>query len=168
MTRVSIRLADSTDLDAIARVHAASVRSMCAASYRRDELERWIHTGPGLYERLLASSTVYVATLSQEVVGFAAVSIARREVRALYIDPAFAGRGLGARLLRRLELVARALGLRELRLAATLNAIRFYERCGWTRDPRAPAGSKVRCVPMRKRLQGPRALEIYALSNLSG
>lgn len=154
MTRVSIRLAGSTDLAAIARVHAASVRALCSAAYRDEQLETWVHAGPGLYRRLLGSATVYVATVSRAVVGFAAVSAARREVRALYVDPAFVGLGLGARLLLRVEQVARALGLREIRLAATLNAVHFYERCGWSRDARAPVRADSLCLPMRKRLGG--------------
>lgn len=149
----SIRLARTSDLAAIASVHAASVRELCAAHYSPQAIEQWLAPSPGLYARMLRSSTVYVAERSREVVGFAAIRLATREVRAVYVSPDAAGCGLGQRLLTRLERVARALGIRELRLVATLNAVGFYERLGWRRDPRPPpARPPQRCVAMRKRL----------------
>lgn len=149
----SIRLARPSDLAAIASVHAASVRGLCAAHYPPQAIEQWLAPSPGLYVRMLRSSTVYVAERSREVVGFAAVRLATREVRAVYVRPGAAGRGLGQRLLARLERVARAVGIRELRLVATLNAVGFYERLGWRRDARpSPSPSPQRCVAMRKRL----------------
>lgn len=149
----SIRLAKACDLASIARVHAASVRGLCARDYSRPEIEQWLAPNPGLYGRLLRSSTVFVAERAGQVLAFAAVRLATREVRAMYVAPAAAGQGLGVRLMQRVERVARAFGLRELRLAATLNAVEFYERLGWRRDRRAaacPRGS--RCVAMRRRL----------------
>lgn len=154
MERVSIRLANAGDLAAMARVHLASVRVLCSGHYGREEIERWTTVDPGLYARLLRSATVYVAARSGVVVGFAALSVARREIRAVYVDPAAAGGGVGGRLLTRLERLARALGVRELHLAATLNAVAFYERHGWALDEAHPALANHRCVPMYKRLAG--------------
>lgn len=149
----SIRLARTSDIPAIARVHAASVRGLCARHYRREDIDQWLAPGPGLYARMLKSATVFVAERAGEVVGFAAVRLATREVRALYVTPGAAGGGLGQRLLLRLERVARALGIRELRLSATLNAVGFYERLGWRREPEeAGTVRRRRCVAMRKRL----------------
>lgn len=149
----SIRLARSSDLAAIATVHAASVRTLCAGHYPPQTIDQWLAPSPGLYVRMLRSSTVYVAERTGEVVAFAAVRLATREVRAMYVSPGATGGGLGQRLMLRLERVARAVGIGELHLAATLNAVGFYERLGWRCDarkasPRAP----LRCVAMRKRL----------------
>jgi putative acetyltransferase len=149
----SIRLARASDVAAIATVHAASVRGLCARHYRRREIEQWLAPNPGLYARMLRTSTVFVAEASGQVVGFAAVRLASREVRALYIVPGAAGGGLGLRLMLRIERMARAYGLRELHLSATLNAVAFYERLGWRRDPHDDTASpERRCVSMRKRL----------------
>lgn len=152
MERVSIRLAKTGDLAALARVHQTSVRSLCGGHYERREIEQWTAVDPGLYARLLRESTVFVATRAGAIVGFASVSIARREVRAIYVAPASAGGGVGGRLLQRVERLARALGVRELHLVATLNAVSFYERHGWTIDEAYPRPSSYRCVPMCKRI----------------
>lgn len=156
VVRTSIRLARPTDLGAIARVHEASVRELCRGHYEPREIAEWLAPNPGMFVRLLRQATVYVATRGGAVVGFAAVAVARREIRAVYVDPGAAGGGLGVRLLQRAERVARALGVRELRLAATLNAVGFYERCGWIRDEAGAIPRSRRCVPMRKRLGGGR------------
>ena len=149
----SIRLARPADLAAIATVHAASVRALCAGHYPPQAIEQWLAPSPGLYDRLLRSSTVYVAERAGRVLAFAAVRLATREVRAMYVSPGATGDGLGLRLMLRLERVARALGIAELRLSATLNAVGFYERLGWRRDPvRADKRPAQRCVAMRKRL----------------
>nr|WP_263429321.1 GNAT family N-acetyltransferase [Nannocystis pusilla] len=134
-------------------VHAASVRALCAGHYSPQTIEQWLAPSPGLYDRMLRSSTVYVAERAGRVVAFAAVRLATREVRAMYVSPGVTGGGLGLRLMRRVERVARAVGIAELRLAATLNAVGFYERLGWRRDS-ARGGKRPaqRCVPMRKRL----------------
>jgi putative acetyltransferase len=150
----SIRLARASDLVPIAEVHVASIRGLCARHYPRTVIEQWLSPGPGLYERLLRSSTVFVAERAGEVVGFAAVRLATHEVRAVYVMPGAAGGGLGLRLMQRLERIARAVGLRELRLAATLNAVPFYEHLGWRRHGDEDlVRSGGRCVPMRKRLR---------------
>jgi GNAT superfamily N-acetyltransferase len=150
----SIRLARPADLAAIATVHAASVRALCAGHYSPQAIEQWLAPSPGLYDRMLRSSTVYVAERAGQVVAFAAVRLATREVRAMYVSPGATGGGLGLRLMQRLERVARAFGAAELRLSATLNAVGFYERLGWRRDAR-DTGTRPpqRCVAMRKRLR---------------
>ena len=154
MQRVSLRLGRDGDLAAMARVHQASVRGLCKDHYEPHEIERWTAVDPGLYARLLRHSTVFIATRGRVVVGFAAVSIARREVRAVYVAPSAAGGGVGGRLLQRIERLARALGVRTLHLAATLNAVSFYERLGWTLDEACPTPANYRCVAMCKRISG--------------
>lgn len=129
--RTSIRQARAADQEAIARVHETSTRTLCARSYPPAELARWLSVDPGLYRRLLETTTVFVATQAREVIGFVAVSLVGREIRALYVEPRCAGQGIGAQLLLRAERCARAFGVREIRLAATLNAVTFYKRCGW-------------------------------------
>lgn len=154
MQRVSVRQARDGDIAALARIHQASVRGLCRRHYEPAEIERWTTVDPGLYARLLRDATVFVATLDGEPVGFAAVSLARREVRAIYVAPAAAGAGIGARLLMRIERLARALGISWLQLAATLNAVGFYERHGWTLDKDCHAPRNYRCVAMKKQIGG--------------
>lgn len=52
-------------------------------------------------------------------------------VRAVYVDPAYAGEGVGSTLLERLEVTARDRGLASLGLHSSVNARPFYERHGY-------------------------------------
>jgi GNAT superfamily N-acetyltransferase len=54
------------------------------------------------------------------------------EVKRMYVEPGSRGRGLGRRLLRELEGVARDLGYRRLRLDTVGSLPRFYESAGYT------------------------------------
>lgn len=153
MVRLSIRMATACDVPAMAHVHVAAVRSLCRTHYQAHELSRWISQGPGLYSELVQSSTVMVAELDGEVVGFAGASLAHGYVRAVYVAPGAAGSGVGMRLLVRLERVARVFGLQQLTVDATLNAAGFYERAGYRKRERRTTGLGLGCIRMVKLLR---------------
>ena len=59
----------------------------------------------------------------------------------LFLKPEFRGRGLGREMLERSEEEARARGYRRISLgtrALYVEAVRLYERAGWTRGPDQP------------------------------
>ena len=69
-------------------------------------------------------------------VGVRAVSDGTGEVRRLWVDPAWRGRGIGRALMDELEAVAPGLGLPVLRLATgdrQPEAVALYEATGWER-----------------------------------
>lgn len=149
---LSIRLARASDVPELARVHVAAVRALCRSHYRTQELARWIEQGPGLYAGLVRTATVVVAELDGAVVGFAAASLAKGYLRALYVAPGHAGMGIGGRLLARIERSARVFGVRRLRLDATLNAAPFYARVGYRSLGRGKTSLGLKCIRMVKPL----------------
>ena len=59
----------------------------------------------------------------------------------LFLKPEFRGRGLGREMLERSEAEAKARGYRRISLgtrALYVEAVRLYERAGWTRGPDQP------------------------------
>lgn len=78
------------------------------------------------------------------------------KIRAFFVDPAHARRGLGQALLERSEAEARAAGFSSLELMATLPGVRLYEKFGYLAggaiDYPLPEGLTIRFVPMSKRL----------------
>lgn len=77
-------------------------------------------------------------------------------MRAVYVDPDHARRGLGSAIMRQVEADAVAAGIRMLHLAATLSGIGLYETLGYARGRRRslllPDGTPFPVVEMHKRL----------------
>jgi GNAT superfamily N-acetyltransferase len=73
-----------------------------------------------------------VAEAQGQVVGFAQLDARQSMVVAVYVSPEFARQGIGSALLRGIEEHALSLGLSELRLQASLNAVPFYSGAGYT------------------------------------
>ncbi len=77
-------------------------------------------------------------------------------IRAFFVDPAHARRGIASLLLERCEQEARLQGFRRTELMATLPGVRFYRARGYQGDAVVEydvgAGEKIEFVPMRKDL----------------
>lgn len=81
-----------------------------------------------------------------------AVDAAR--IRAFFVDPGWARRGVGRMLLQLCEDAARAHGFRSAELVATLPGQRLYAACGYqslgAREYALEHGPSITFVPMRK------------------
>lgn len=129
---MTIRRAREDDAAAAMRVHRSAIRELCRAHYTEEQIEAWSGPRPaGRFERAIREREFYVAEEGGEVVGFGNLNPEACEVEAVYVAPAAAGRGVGLELLRTLEARARELGLKRLRVDASLNAVGFYERAGY-------------------------------------
>ena len=171
-----VRRATHADAPAIARVHRASIRRLCSTCYTGAQIAAWTHgIEPGIYRRAMSEigERMWVAEGDGRVVGYAALlgsgrSRAERtfsgrgrgsdwsEVRAVYVAPAWAGRGVGSALLATVERSARRAGAHTLVCVASLNAVPFYRARGF-RVLRAtlyesPRGFTIPAVRMRKDL----------------
>jgi GNAT superfamily N-acetyltransferase len=136
--RVQLRAATPADAPAMARVMRAAVRGQ-AGRYPARLLVAWGGL-PALYHRwaLAAGGEVRVVALrADRIVGFAGAR--GGEVTTLFVHPAAAGHGTGARLLSAVEALARRAGTRRLTLLAARAAVPFYEAHGWRAVGAAPS-----------------------------
>jgi GNAT superfamily N-acetyltransferase len=78
------------------------------------------------------------------------------KIRAFFVDPAYARRGLGSAILERCESAARACGFRSFEMMATLPGARMYSRYGYSGTERVQyemqPGLTIEFIPMRKEL----------------
>jgi GNAT superfamily N-acetyltransferase len=78
------------------------------------------------------------------------------KIRAFFVHPDHARKGIARAILTRCEEEARAQGFRSLELMATLPGVEFYKSCGFSAqgdfDLDLPDGVKLELVPMRKEL----------------
>jgi len=98
----------------------------------------------------------YLGCVDGEPVATGMLDLESSEIGAIFVHPGFMQRGIGGRILKHLECLARALGLEEVKLDATLNAADFYRRYGFVGEEPAiyhsPSGLQLACVPMVKGL----------------
>ena len=77
-------------------------------------------------------------------------------IRAMFVDPAQARRGLGRRILEAAEADAAQTGFRTFELMATLPGVPLYRACGYEEIERVtielPDGTRLDCVKMNRSL----------------
>jgi putative acetyltransferase len=125
-----IRTANRTDIPAIHRVHAASIRGLCAVAYSPQLIEAWA-SNPDLrrYDRMLEPACrCLVAVMDGEVCGFGSLNLPESRLASLFVHPDHAGTGVGRLLLRQLEHLAQDAGVVTLQVQASLNARDFYAK----------------------------------------
>lgn len=120
-----IRRARPDDIEALARVAAASYRAAFAAILGRRALAA--RDAPFFARRFRRQRRrLRLASIAGRPVGFSMAT--RRHLDMLFVDPRFAGRGAGRRLLAECE----RRGVRTLECFRDNHAARrFYERAGW-------------------------------------
>jgi putative acetyltransferase len=156
---LNIRRARTDDCQSLGSVHAAAVGGIRTDLYTPEEIQSWaIPKTHEVYEELIRSREFFVAETDGVIVGFGVLNQESAEVEAVYVSTGVGRRGIGLDLLRKLEDRASALGLKELRLNASLNAVPFYEKAGYVAQQRSKyrlaTGVEIACVPMVKAIAG--------------
>lgn len=129
---VAIRPATRLDCEAICRVHVRAIRAEGPPAYSAQQVESWAgRLEPALYAGVVGDGRVFVAVARRAVLGFGQFNAGSAEIEAVYVDPAALQRGVGRLLLDEAHRRARAAGLPSVRVTAALNAVAFYERCGY-------------------------------------
>jgi GNAT superfamily N-acetyltransferase len=166
------RIGDAVVLEALIR---RSARALSRGHYSDVEIDAAIDHVFGVDSELIADGTYFVIEdrggpiacggWSRRRTLFGGDQFAARDdalldplhdaarIRAFFVDPDYAGRGLGAALLATCEHAALAAGFRTLELMATLPGVGFYKRKGFM--PGKPiihdaGGTPIPFVPMRK------------------
>lgn len=154
---LKIRRARQEDCHSIGIVHAAAVSGIRTGVYTPEEIQAWaVPKKPESYEESIRIKEFFVAEDEGVIVGFGVLNQEVAEVEAVYVSPEAGRRGIGLELLRKLEERASDLGIRELRLNASLNAVPFYEKAGYVAQERSKyrllTGVEIACIPMVKAL----------------
>lgn len=148
-----IRPATFDDVPAIERLIAESVRALQAGDYNSEQIEGALGTVFGVDRQLIRDGTYYVAESGTQIAGCGgwskrrtlfgsddvplkddslldpAVDAAR--IRAFFVDPSWARRGVATRILQKCESAAEATGFRKLELVATLTGEPLYRTHGF-------------------------------------
>lgn len=173
-----IRKATLADRAAIERLIAESARALSRGDYSEQQIEAALADIFGVDTSLILDETYFVAEAGATLVGcggwsrrrtlFGGDQFAVRDageldpasepakIRAFFVHPTHARRGVGRALLAACEAEARSFGFRSLELLATLPGVRLYAACGYEAGEHvwheAGGGVPVEFVPMRKDL----------------
>lgn len=179
---MSYRLRNATldDLPVLDKLIARSIKELGAGDYSPEQIDAALRGAFGVDTALIRDGTYFVAvTESDEIVAcggwsrrrtlFGSDARAERDetaldprkdpakIRAFFVDPAHARRGLGRALLERSESEAKNAGFTTLEMMATLPGVRLYEQCGYLQGDAVtyplPDGLSIRFVPMRKTVE---------------
>jgi GNAT superfamily N-acetyltransferase len=176
---VSLRLATRADIPALAELIARSARGLSVEEYRPSQVEGALRGAFGIDTQLIDDGTYFVAEVDGGLAGcggwsfrstlFGGDARAGRDaslldastqaakIRAFFVDPAKARRGVGTALLERCESEARARGFARAELMATLPGLKLYSARGYVGGGRVlydlGSGESIEFVPMSKDLR---------------
>ena len=175
---LTIRQATMDDRESIKQLIAESARILSREHYNDAQIEAAIATVFGVDTDLIEDGTYFVVEISGTLVGcggwsrrktlFGGDQYSSRDagyldpesepakIRAFFIHPDHARKGIARAILTRCEDEARAHGFHGLELMATLPGVEFYKSCGFTErgtfDLDLIKGVKLELVPMQKAL----------------
>lgn len=173
-----IRKANLDDREAIELLIAESARGLSLEDYSERQVEAAIRTVFGVDTDLIVDGTYFVADSSGVLVGcggwskrrtlFGGDRFASRDsseldpdveaakIRAFFVRPEYARKGIGRAILSLCEDEARANGFRSIELMSTLPGLKLYRACGYEDGERVEyetgEGMSIGLVPMRKAL----------------
>ena len=164
---VQIRKAIAADVPHLREIIEASVRGLQADDYSPAQIEGALQCVYGVDSQLIADGTYLVA---EEVSGAEPLIVAcggwskrktlyggdqyearedslldpshdAAKIRAFFVHPEYARRGLGTMILKACEEAAKAAGFRRLEMGATLSGVQFYKAKGYVEveNPTSPA-----------------------------
>ncbi|MDJ1634747.1 GNAT family N-acetyltransferase [Rhizobium rhizogenes] len=158
---ILVRPITPDDALAALEVHHAAVRVTAAKDYAPEIIEQWAPITVSAdaisrFHKNPENEIRFVAEINGEVVGFAAIILASKELRACCVSPRAVGRGVGRALIAELEHTAKQEGLTILQLDSSLTAHPFYEAMGYQTESRGEhvlgSGQRMFCVHMTKKL----------------
>jgi len=149
-----VRPATRSDIPRLSQVIERSVRELQRDDYTQLQIEGSLQSIFGVDTTLIDDGTYLVVEIENEIVAcggwskrktlFGGDQWTQREsdlldpavdaakIRAFFVHPDWARRGLGTLLLESCEQAARAAGFRRFEMGATLTGVRLYERRGYT------------------------------------
>ena len=140
-----------SDAAALWAVRRAAIQGISTEHYSKAQLNAWrdertVHS----YVPPIREKVLLVAEFQGKVIGYAQLDPKLHVVQALYVHPQYSGNGIGIALLQDLESQAQSLGILELHLESSLNAVGFYVKAGYRQKATFPPASE--SIHMARRL----------------
>src|ERR1700761_1309174 len=175
---LSIRTARMEDRDALRQLIERSARELSVDDYQPEQVEGALRGTFGVDSQLIHDGTYFVVESDGVIVGCGGWSFRRTlfggdtgavrdsgeldprtdpaKIRAFFVDPQHARRGIGTMLLQQCESAARARGFLRAELMGTLPGVKLYAARGYLPAPmvtyEVAPGVAIEFVPMSKQI----------------
>lgn len=156
MSMIQIRPARLDEKPELEALIARSARGLSGDDYTPEQIEGALRGAFGVDTQLIRDGTYFVAEEDGVIVGCGGWSrrktlfgsdtridrepgdldprVDAAKIRAFFVDPGHARKGIGRAILDECERAARAAGFRRFEMMATLPGVRLYEVCGYAAD----------------------------------
>jgi GNAT superfamily N-acetyltransferase len=159
---VAIRRVGIDDHADVRHLHERAMRSQCGDALTDAELAAFAaFVGSPGYSDMLRAEEVHGAFVGSQLIGTASWLAngddgETARIASVFVHPMFARLGIATRLLAEVEARAAQSGFDQLGASSTLNAVLFFERCGYAEASRGVKAFGPECwlpvVFMRKRV----------------
>jgi GNAT superfamily N-acetyltransferase len=177
---VRVRNATEADVPQLRKLIEASVRGLQAQDYSPAQIDGALRSVYGVDSQLILDGTYFIAETSEEPLIVACGGWSKRKtlyggdqfagredslldpardaakIRAFFVHPAWARRGLGTMILQSCEDAAISAGFKSLEMGATLSGVAFYRARGYreVENQTVPLanGESLPIVRMRKKV----------------
>jgi len=151
---IHVRLACLADIPALASLIPESARTLQASYYTPEQIEGALGTVFGVDSQLIQDGTYFIAESASQVVGCGGwskrktlyggdrgkkveedrlldPSVDPAKIRAFFVHPMWARRGIGSQIMRQCEVAALEAGFKTIEIIATLAGEPLYRRFGY-------------------------------------
>jgi GNAT superfamily N-acetyltransferase len=184
LSSIEIRVAQSSDIPILHRLIEASVRGLQAGDYTQAQIEGALGGVLGLDTQLIEDRTYFLAESRNDAGALVAVGCGgwsyrktlfgsdhgpgreaalldpvtdAAKIRAIFVHPEWARRGIGTLMLNHCESAAVAAGFRSFEMGSTLTGVPLYSLKGYQEVERVavllPNGEALPIVRMRRNLE---------------
>jgi GNAT superfamily N-acetyltransferase len=176
IAQIQLRHAVASDAPALHELIEQSVRRLQTGDYTPEQIDGALGNALGLDTQLIADQTYFVAGAGPLIVGcggwsnrttlfgsdhgpnrensFLNPAVDAAKIRAIFVHPDWARRGIGSLILTQCENAAIAAGFRRFEMGSTLTGVPLYKLKGYREDGRVdvplPNGAALPIVRMSK------------------
>ncbi len=128
---MGIKTATISDAKEMHRIHTSAVRTTCKKFYTEKQIGAWLEgRSPEGYNEGINKGDMFIAEEKGKIVGFGHAIPGK--IVAVFVDPAFHGKGVGKLLLDHgLQIALK--GHQNIKAESTINAEGFYEKHGFVK-----------------------------------
>jgi GNAT superfamily N-acetyltransferase len=147
MSRIEIRKAARSDAALAWELRKQATQAQCLQAYPQALIAAWTMGEQGEDWADSVERDFYLAVDGDAVLATGMLNRESARIEAVFVHPEHMRQGIGRQMMAFLETQARASGLHQITLEATLNAVPFYRSCGFAGECAAICQS-ARIMPM--------------------